>query len=296
MSSSRSRRSLTALASVAALAGLATLGLQSSAVSHGFHAVPAPPASPTNANQIQNIDQVRTAIKAYYGDTPTATVDPVPNSVDGKDTALHVASPTSAYAKEVARLEKSAAGYLGQGHVSGHDQRSKASTGSKAILLDVDDTSLNTYNYEIYSNFAYNPSTNGSFVDAAAFPAVFGMPDLAASAQKAGYTVFFLTGRPESQRPGTETNLRSTGFPVTGTPVGANPDNVFLKDVNHAWTTCDTTGDKVCSTIEVKSETRKYIESLGYDIKANFGDQFSDLSGGYADKTFKLPNPMYYLP
>ena len=71
---------------------------------------------------------------------------------------------------------------------------------------------------------------------------------------------------------------------------------MFLKDVNHAWTTCDTTGDNVCSTIEVKSETRKYIESLGYDIKANFGDQFSDLSGGYADKTFKLPNPMYYLP
>ena len=71
---------------------------------------------------------------------------------------------------------------------------------------------------------------------------------------------------------------------------------MFLKDVNHAWTTCDTTGDNVCSTIEVKSETRKHIESLGYDIMANFGDQFSDLSGGYADQTFKLPNPMYYLP
>ena len=294
MSSSRSRRSLTAFASVAALAALATLGFQSSAVSHGFHAVAAPPASPTSADQIQNIDQVRTAIKAYYGDTLTTTVDPVPNSVDGKDNALHVASPTSAYAKELARLEKSATGYLTQSH--GHEHGSKHSTGTKAILLDVDDTSLNTYDYEIYSNFAYNPSTNGSFVDAAAFPAVFGMPDLVASARKAGYTVFFLTGRPESQRAGTETNLRSTGYPVTGTPVGANPDNVFLKDVNHAWTTCDTTGDKVCSTIEVKSETRKYLESLGYDIKANFGDQLSDLSGGYADKTFKLPNPMYYLP
>ena len=291
MSSSRSHRTLTAFASVAALAVLATLGFQSSAVSHGFHAVPAPPASPTSADQIQNIDQVRTAIKAYYGDTPTTTVDPVPNSVDGKDSALHVASPTGAYAQETARLEKSALSYLAKSHGPKH-----ASTGSKAILLDVDDTSLNTYNYEIYSNFTYAPSTNGSFVDAAAFPAVFGMPDLASSAQKAGYTVFFLTGRPESQRAGTETNLKNTGFPVTGTPVGANPDNVFLKDVNHAWTTCDTTGDNVCSTIEVKSETRKYIESLGYDINANFGDQFSDLSGGYADKTFKLPNPMYYLP
>jgi hypothetical protein len=26
------------------------------------------------------------------------------------------------------------------------------------------------------------------------------------------------------------------------------------------------------------------------------GDQFSDLLGGFADKTFKMPNPNYYLP
>jgi HAD superfamily, subfamily IIIB (Acid phosphatase) len=276
----RNRRSLTALLVVAALAALAVLGFQTGAVSRTFQPVPAPPAHPTNANQIQNIDQVRTAIKAYYkdkvdGTTPFGTVNHVP-SADG------------AYAREVGRLARSAAGYLGD---------AKATRGTrKAILLDVDDTSLNTYNYEIYSNFAYNPATNAEFVNNAAFPAVFGMPALVQKAQAKGYTVFFLTGRPESQRAGTEKNLTDVGFPVTTTPVGANVDNVFLKDLSHAWTTCDTTGDQVCSTIEVKSETRKYIESLGYDIQANFGDQFSDLSGGYADKTFKLPNPMYYLP
>ena len=36
--------------------------------------------------------------------------------------------------------------------------------------------------------------------------------------------------------------------------------------------------------------------SLGYDIVANFGDQFSDLNGGFADTTFKIPNPNYFLP
>jgi putative acid phosphatase of HAD superfamily subfamily IIIB len=41
---------------------------------------------------------------------------------------------------------------------------------------------------------------------------------------------------------------------------------------------------------------REYVESLGFDIVANFGDQFSDLTGGFADKTFKLPNPNYFLP
>jgi hypothetical protein len=32
------------------------------------------------------------------------------------------------------------------------------------------------------------------------------------------------------------------------------------------------------------------------DIVGNFGDQLSDLDGGFADRTFKLPNPDYFLP
>ena len=51
-----------------------------------------------------------------------------------------------------------------------------------------------------------------------------------------------------------------------------------------------------CTTTQYKSLTRQHIESLGYDIVGNFGDQFSDLNGGFADRTFKLPNPMYFLP
>ena len=51
-----------------------------------------------------------------------------------------------------------------------------------------------------------------------------------------------------------------------------------------------------CTTIQYKSLTRQHIESLGFDIVANFGDQFSDLNGGFADQTFKVPNPMYFLP
>jgi hypothetical protein len=29
---------------------------------------------------------------------------------------------------------------------------------------------------------------------------------------------------------------------------------------------------------------------------ANFGDRFSDLTGGFAERTFKMPNPSYHLP
>jgi Predicted secreted acid phosphatase len=244
------------------------------------HAVPAPPQNPTSADQIQNIDQVRTAIKAYYGDTadPT-TVDPVTGQKD-----LHTFSPTGAYATEMAGIVRDAQRYLTvagrQGHHGGH--------ATKAVLFDVDDTTLNTYSYEISSNFVYNPTSNAAFVNAGVFPAVPHMVDLVKYATAQGYTVFFLTGRPGTQQAGTLANLAGAGYPAVPA------SNLYLKDYTaDTWLrSCAPT----CTTIQYKSLTRAHIESLGYDIVASFGDQYSDLTGGYADRTFKLPNPMYYLP
>ena len=272
---------------VAAAASLA-LFLPGSAAAHGDHAraVPPPPAAPTSANQIQNLDQVKTAIKAYYGDTLTSTVDPVPNAIDGGDVALHTFSDTSAYANEMAGVVGSAEKYLARPR---HEHGHHASKGTKAVLFDVDDTLLNTYNYEIYSNFVYNPTTNGAFVNAAAFPAVPHMVALEHYAESKGYTVFFLTGRPTTQHDGTLANLTGVGYDVTDA-------NLYLKDKTGATEPWLLGCAPTCTTIQYKSLTRQHIESLGYDIVANFGDQYSDLLGGFADRTFKLPNPMYYLP
>jgi len=155
-------------AAIAAVAAAATLGLtlpRSAIALTGFHggAVPAPPASPTSADQIQNLDQVKTAIKGYYGDTVTTT----PNPVDGT-TLLHQFSPTGAYAAETSGIARGAEKYLA--HEAKPNQKH---TGTPAILFDIDDTTLNTY--EIYSSFVYNPPTNAAFVNAGSasvFPAV----------------------------------------------------------------------------------------------------------------------------
>jgi hypothetical protein len=275
------RRSVrvTLVAGVAAVAAL-SLALAGAAVSH--KAVPPPPANPTSADQIQNIDQVKTAIKAYYGDTTTAEIDPVPNNIDGGDKTLHEFSPTGAYANEMGGIVDDAEKYLGKPKA---DNVPPGTT--KAVLFDVDDTTLNTYSYEIYSNFVYNPTTNGYFVDAAVFPAVPHMVGLEHYAEAQGYTVFFLTGRPVAQHDGTLTNLTDEGYDVVDA-------NLYLRNrtAPPAYLPCEPT----CTTIQYKSLTRQHIESLGYHIVANFGDQFSDLTGGFADQTFKLPNPMYYLP
>jgi predicted secreted acid phosphatase len=112
-------------------------------------------------------------------------------------------------------------------------------------------------------------------------------------AESKGYTIFFLTGRPQNattnQRPGTLANLTAAGYDVTD-------GNVYLKDASGATQPWLAPCAPSCTTIQYKSLTRQHIESIGYDIVANFGDQFSDLEGGFADQTFKIPNPMYFLP
>ncbi|CAM8895813.1 unnamed protein product [Rhodiola kirilowii] len=45
-----------------------------------------------------------------------------------------------------------------------------------------------------------------------------------------------------------------------------------------------------------KSEKRKEIKSAGYTIQGNSGDQWSDLTDySVATRSFKLPNPLYYI-
>ena len=278
------RTATVAIASAAAGIALAVPGL--AIAGHTGQAVAPPPANPTSADQIQNIDQVKTAIKGYYGDTLTTTPDPV----DGT-TMLHQFDPDGAYAHEVEGIARDSGKYL-----ANHHKR----TEGKAIIFDIDDTTLNTYSYEIYSNFVYNPGTNAAFVNAGltpgvdsakVFPAVPGMVALEAKAMKAGYQVFWLTGRPATQLDGTLVNLRAAGYTV-------DDSHVYLKDLTAPylqWCMTDA-NNKPCTTIEYKSSTREYIESQGYELVANFGDQFSDLTGGFADRTYKIPNPNYYLP
>jgi hypothetical protein len=227
---------------------------------------------PRSDKQIPNLTDVVSEIKAYYGDTVDASGE-------------HFPSPTGSYAQQVAGIEAKAQDYLAREvRHEGHGDAARP-----AIVLDVDDTSLNTYNYELEVGFAYTPATNSAYIANKNMQAVFGMQTLANWAADQGITVFWITGRPEAQRADTARNLAAVGYKPT-----ADTGHLYLKNSANppAYLPCGST----CTTVEYKSGTRKHIESLGYDIVGNFGDQYSDLSGGYADKSFKLPNPMYFLP
>jgi HAD superfamily, subfamily IIIB (Acid phosphatase) len=237
--------------------------------------------TPKLAAQMTNIDVLRQEIKNYYGDSA----------------GTGVFAANSNYARE-------AAGVAAEGtHWLDAKAHAKSTPAKKAILLDVDDTTLATYNYEVFSNWKYDPTTNGTYVLGEQFPAVPGMVDLVKKAADLGYKIIVLTGRPAAQEPATLGNLEKVGYPdpsaLPDATQGGGSDGIFTKPAladypSYLVAKCGAATS--CNTDEYKSATRQYIESLGYDIVANFGDQFSDFSGGYEDRTFKLPNPSYYLP
>ncbi len=85
------------------------------------------------------------------------------------------------------------------------------------------------------------------------------------------------------------------GFPAP-TTLNDGEDGLFTKPAvadypDYLKAACAGDPNGSCTTIHYKSATRAHIESLGYDIVANFGDQFSDLEGGFADKHLQAAEP-----
>jgi hypothetical protein len=264
-----------------AVAALAVATLGGVGVGYAASATTAQPAiktiTPRSEKDVTNIDVLRQQLRNYYG-------DPLGTGTFASD---------SNYAKE-------ASGVAARGqHYLAHARTSHGKT--KAIILDVDDTTLATWNYEVFSNWAYNPTTNADYVNGEKFPAVPGMVSMVKGAEREGYAIFYLTGRPTTQEDATLGNLSDVaGYPKP-TTLRDGEDGLFTKpDVtvypDYLKTACADDPSGKCTTIHYKSATRAHIESLGYDIVGNFGDQYSDLKGGYADQTFKLPNPNYFLP
>jgi predicted secreted acid phosphatase len=269
---------------IAVLLGL-TLAVAFGAVTYAASTGPAIQTyTPRSANQITNIDVLRQQIKNYYGD-PLGT---------------GVFAPDSNYAKEATGVANVGSWTLARVATKHHYH------GTPAIVLDVDDTTLATWNYEIASNWAYNPTTNAAYVTQQLFPAVPGMVAMVTQAAQEGYAIIYLTGRPTSQETSTLGNLTQDGVGVDAgypdpTTLNDGEDGLFTKPAlvdypSYLTAACAVDPGGVCTTEHYKSATRAHIESLGYDIVGNFGDQYSDLEGGYADHRFKLPNPNYFLP
>lgn len=122
-----------------------------------------------------------------------------------------------------------------------------------AIVLDIDNTALET----TYSGGIITPATKPVLA-------------LAKQARAAGAAVIFVTARPEILRPLSKDNLKQVGYPN---------DGLYMRD----W--FDFSDNQT-----LKTNARIAIEKAGYAIVANIGNSDSDLGGGHAERTFKLPD------
>ncbi|MFJ8047487.1 HAD family acid phosphatase [Streptomyces luteogriseus] len=124
----------------------------------------------------------------------------------------------------------------------------------QAIVFDIDNTTLETD-----FGLSYPQPANRPVLEAARY------------AQERGVALFFVTARPDIIASFTQYNLKQTGYQVSGLYVRNFID--LFKDV-----------------AEYKTAQRVDIERKGYTIIANIGNSGTDLSGGHAERTFKLPD------
>jgi acid phosphatase len=163
----------------------------------------------------------------------------------------------------------------------------RAAVSRPAIVLDIDETSLS--NWPAYRLNGWGRVVAGG-CDLTTGPcglrawqalgqskALAPTLTLARRARELGVAVFFISGRPPALRDATERNLRAQGYEWTGV--------VLLPE-----------GAQFASAVDFKAPERRRITEQGYTIILSMGDQQSDLTGGYAERTFKLPNPVYFLP
>jgi acid phosphatase len=161
---------------------------------------------------------------------------------------------------------------------------------SKPVLvLDIDETSLSNWSNLKANNFGFiadgacdrlpnGPCGFKAWILQGVAPAIKPALDLFNAAKAKGVAVFFITGRRDRERQATLWNLDRAGYEGWAKLV-TRPD------------------DDAHPTVEAyKTEERRKLAEAGYTIIATVGDQQSDLDGGFAECTFKVPNPFYFIP
>lgn len=149
-------------------------------------------------------------------------------------------------------------------------------------VFDIDETTLSNLPYYARSDVAFGATKfNGTKFDEwtreGKAPAVPGALFLYNTLLSMGIKPVFITGTKEEFRQIRIDNLNKVGY--------KSWIKLILKGVND-------TG----SSVMYKSAKRAELVKAGYRIVGNIGDQWSDVLGEFVGwRTFKLPDPMYYI-
>ncbi|KAJ0075105.1 hypothetical protein Patl1_33952 [Pistacia atlantica] len=156
--------------------------------------------------------------------------------------------------------------------------------GRNIWIFDVDETSISHVPFFSKHGFGTEPINKTlayEWVNKSKAPALPESLELYRKLLSLGIKVVFLTGRDEEWRKVSATNLKNVGY--------------------HTWEQLILRASSYPTNATVESfksnEKRKLEEIYGYRIIGNIGDQWADIQGIHrGNRTFKLPNPMYYAP
>jgi len=146
----------------------------------------------------------------------------------------------------------------------------------RAIVFDIDETTLTNLSHITAHDFGYVPAVWQNWVASGQARAIVPVQLVYDVAVRNNVDVFFITARSESERAATERNLRQVGYTTWA--------KIYFK----------ADGSELPSRA-FKTGIRRQLVAEGYTIIANIGDQETDLVGGFAQRTFKLPNPFYQV-
>ena len=193
-----------------------------------------------------------------------------PQNIDIYKNELKKYHDSGKYIKEIAQISYQIEEYI--------ENKTAHQTPQKmALILDIDETSLSNYSSIIERDFTGNRDIIHRDIIKAKAQAIEPIKHLFNFAKAHHVDIFFVSGRFESEKQATVKNLHEQGY--------HGWKQIFFKtDQYHQ-------GPNALE--HYKTLSRKTVAEQGYTILANVGDQESDLQGGYALRTFKLPNPFY---
>ncbi|KAK6118624.1 hypothetical protein DH2020_047616 [Rehmannia glutinosa] len=151
--------------------------------------------------------------------------------------------------------------------------------GKDIWVFDIDETALSNLPFYARPDVSfgakqYNWTSLGAWIMEGKAPALPSILRLYKELIELKYKVVFLTGSADKYEKARSSNLKNVGYT--------------------AWE--KTSADKGTPTRIFKSRKRKELEGAGYRIIGNVGDQWGDLVGeNIGNRTFKVPNPMYYV-
>ncbi|KAJ4827972.1 hypothetical protein Tsubulata_009504 [Turnera subulata] len=153
--------------------------------------------------------------------------------------------------------------------------------GKDAWLFDIDDTLLSTVPYYKKHNFGgekLNLTSLEEWMSQGKAPALEHSLKFFDELKSMGVQIILVSSRREHLRSATVDNLVDVGY--------------------HGWTSLILRGpdDELDSVQSYKANVRKQLISDGYRIWGVVGDQYSSFEElPSAQRTFKLPNPLYYV-